>query len=77
MLAAPAPLRQADFARTLGRVLGRPARMPMPAGALRLVAGGFAEALLASQRVVPERATATGYRFRFPTLEGALRDLLV
>jgi uncharacterized protein (TIGR01777 family) len=73
---APGPVRQAELARTLATVLHRPNLLPVPAGALRLGLGEMAEVLLASQRVVPGQALALGYRFRFPTLEPALRDLL-
>jgi hypothetical protein len=75
---APEPARQVDFARTLARVLGRPAVIPAPAFALRLVLGrGMADALLlASARVLPRVALETGYRFQFPQLEGALRHVL-
>lgn len=74
---APQPVTNADFAATLGRVLGRPAFVPAPAFALRLVFGAMAdEALLASARVRPERLGRTGYAFRYPTLEPALRSVL-
>jgi uncharacterized protein (TIGR01777 family) len=74
---APAPVTNAELTKTLGRVLGRPTITPVPRFALRLAFGEMAEAtLLASTRVRPERLEATGYRFRFPGLEGALRHLL-
>jgi len=73
---APEPARNRDLARAIGRVLGRPSALPAPAFALRLALGETASAILASQRVVPRRALELGYRFRFPDLEGALRDLL-
>jgi len=74
---APAPVTSREFARTLGGVLGRPALVPTPAFALRLLFGEMADAaLLASQRVLPERLTESGYRFRYPELAGALRHLL-
>lgn len=73
---APAPALNRDLASALGRVLHRPALLPAPPAALRLVAGELAGAVLASQRVVPRRALDLGYPFRFPELEGALRDLL-
>lgn len=76
-LVAPAPVRNAAFARTLGRVLGRPALLPTPAFALRAAFGEMArEALLASARVEPARLAAAGHVFRYPDLEGALRHLL-
>jgi hypothetical protein len=76
-LAAPEPVRSREFAATLGRVLGRPAVFPVPAAGLRLLFGEMADvALLASQRVLPAKLEAAGYRFRFPALEGALRHML-
>lgn len=73
---APAPLRQVDFARTLGAVVRRPAFLPAPALALRLVLGGFATELLSSKRVVPAATLAAGFSFEFPELGGALTDLI-
>jgi uncharacterized protein (TIGR01777 family) len=71
---APAPVTNAEFTATLGRVLGRPAVLPAPAPALRLVFGEMAEGtLLSSQRALPERALASGYAYRHASLEGALR----
>jgi uncharacterized protein (TIGR01777 family) len=73
----PEPVTNAEFTNTLGRVLGRPTIAPAPAFALRLAFGEMADAtLLSSARVRPERLLATGYRFRFPGLEGALRHVL-
>lgn len=74
---APGPVTNAVFTRTLGRVLGRPTVAPAPAFALRLAFGEMADAaLLSSTRVKPERLLASGYLFRFPELEGALRHVL-
>ena len=74
---APEPVTNAVFTKTLGRVLGRPTVAPVPAFALRLALGEMADAaLLSSTRVRPERLQASGYRFRFPDLEGALRHVL-
>jgi uncharacterized protein (TIGR01777 family) len=73
-LVAPAPVTNAEFARALGRVLGRPARVPFPAPAVRLLLGEMGEALLlASQRVRPRRLEEAGFGFRHSTLEAALR----
>jgi len=75
-LVAPGIVRQADFARALGRALHRPAFVPTPAFALRLVLGELAdEALLASQRARPARLQSDGYAFRWPDLDAALADL--
>jgi uncharacterized protein len=74
---APEPVRNAEFGRVLGRVLRRPAVLPVPALALRLAFGRLAdEALLASTRVIPEALEASGYAFRHRDLEAALRHLL-
>jgi NAD dependent epimerase/dehydratase family enzyme len=75
---APMPVTNAEFARTLGRVLGRPAVLPAPAWALRAALGRDLadEALLASQRVRPAALAATGYRFRHENPEAALRHVL-
>jgi uncharacterized protein (TIGR01777 family) len=73
---APEPVTNAELTKTLGRVLGRPTVMPVPAFALRVAFGEVADALLASTRLRPERLLATGYRFRFPELEAALRHVL-
>jgi uncharacterized protein len=74
---APEPVTNAAFTGTLGRVLGRPTIVPAPAFALRLALGEMADAtLLSSTRVRPDRLLATGFRFRFPELAGALRHVL-
>ncbi len=74
---ALAPATSAEFARTLGAVLRRPAVLPAPAFALRLALGELAdEALLASQRVRPGVLAESGYRFRHDNLDTALRHLL-
>ena len=76
-LVAPEPVTNAVFTKALGRVLGRPTFAPAPAFLLRLALGEMADAaLLGSIRVRPERLLASGYRFRFPELEGALRHVL-
>lgn len=73
---APNPVRNAEFARTLGRVLHRPALLPAPACVLRLALGEMAGLLLGGQHLQPRRTLEAGYRFRFPELEAALTDLL-
>jgi hypothetical protein len=74
---APNPVTNLVFAKTLGRVLRRPAIFPMPAFAVRLAFGEMGkELLLASARIEPARLLRAGYQFRFPELEGALRHLL-
>ncbi len=73
---APHPVRNADFAATLGAVLRRPTLLPVPAFALRAVLGEGANALLEGQRVLPKRVQELGFRFKFPELRGALESLL-
>ena len=71
------PVQNADFARTAGRILRRPAILPVPAFPLRLGLGEMVEALLlASQRAHPKRLLEAGYPFRFEDLETALRTML-
>ncbi len=73
--AAPWPVRNAEFTRTLARVLRRPAFLRVPAFALRAL-GDLGRTLLASQRVLPASATAHGFGFRFPDLQPALENVL-
>ncbi len=74
---APTPVTNAEFTTTLGQALGRPAVLPAPAWALRLVFGAMAdEMLLASTRVVPRQLERWGYRFKHPTLAAALAAVL-
>lgn len=75
-LTAPNPVSNAEFARVLGRVMGRPSFMPAPAFAFRLAFGEAATLVLDGQRVLPKRLLEAGFQFRFPELEPALRDLL-
>jgi NAD dependent epimerase/dehydratase family enzyme len=73
---APAPVTNRDFTRALAHQLGRPAIFPVPRAALRVAVGEFADFLLASSRVAPRVAEATGYRYRHPELAGALEAAL-
>lgn len=70
---APQAVRNRDFARALGRTLARPAWLPAPAAALRLVLGEMADMLLTGQRVLPQAAERLGYHWRYRELEPALR----
>lgn len=73
---APNPVTNLQFTQTLGRVLHRPVRLRVPAVALRMALGEMSRLLLTGQRVLPARALESGFRFRFPDLEPALRDVL-
>ncbi|GBD10929.1 Epimerase family protein [bacterium HR23] len=73
---SPNPIRQRELAKALGRVLRRPALLPTPGWALRLLVGEVAQELLFSRRVLPKRAQEAGYRFRVATVEDALHTIL-
>jgi uncharacterized protein (TIGR01777 family) len=73
---APAPARNAELASALGRVLQRPALIPVPALALRLRYGQMASLITDGARVMPAKALVLGYRFGHPELEEALRSVL-
>jgi uncharacterized protein (TIGR01777 family) len=74
---APAPVTNREFTQALGRALRRPTVFPLPAFAARLMFGEMADALLlSSARAEPKALTAGGYAFRFPDLDGALRQAL-
>ena len=73
---APNPVTNAELSRALGHALGRPAVLPVPAIALKLLYGEMAEIVTGGQRVLPARLRDLGYEFRHPELEAALRDVL-
>lgn len=75
-LAAPESMTQGGFVRTAARVLGRPAVVPTPGFALKLVLGEMATLVVDGQNAVPDRLIRDGFEFRFPTLEPALQNLL-
>ncbi len=75
-LTSPYPLKNVDFERAVGRVMHRPAIIPTPAFAIRLLFGEMAITVLEGQRVVPERLEKEGFVFNYPRIEEALRDLL-
>jgi len=74
---APNPVTNAEFTKTLGKILSRPTLLPVPEFAARLAFGEMADALLlSSQRVAPERLQRAGYEFEYPDLAGALKQAL-
>jgi uncharacterized protein len=75
-LTAPNPVDDAELSRALGRVLRRPAILPVPGFALRLLYGQMAEIITTGQRAVPRRLQELGFGFRHPDVEPALRDVL-
>ncbi len=75
-LSAPNPLTNAWFSQAIGKVIDRPAFVPTPAFALKLIFGEMSTVLLDGQRAIPRRLIEMGFRFQFPDAESALRDLL-
>jgi uncharacterized protein len=74
--AAPGPIRNRDLAQAIGKALGRPAFMPAPGFMIRTILGEFGSVLLEGQRVVPGALLSKGFRFDYPDVESALRNLL-
>lgn len=72
---SPTPITNREFTRLLAQAIKRPALLPAPAFALKLILGEQASMLLDSQRVLPEKALACGFTFQFPDLAQALRHL--
>lgn len=73
---APNPVTNQEFSTALAKQLRRPALLPMPASALKLLLGEMSELVLGSQRVLPQRLLDQGFEFQFPTLESALQQIL-
>jgi uncharacterized protein (TIGR01777 family) len=73
---APQPVRNEEFTAALGRALHRPTAIPAPPFMLKLMLGEGATIVLDGQRVLPQRAQAEGYVFKFPTLDEALADII-
>jgi uncharacterized protein (TIGR01777 family) len=73
---APHPVTNKQFSKALGRALHRPSFLPTPRLMLRLALGKVTDILATGQRVLPARPLALGYRYQFPTLDGALADIL-
>jgi uncharacterized protein (TIGR01777 family) len=72
---APEPATNKEFTQELARALHRPAFLPVPEAAMRVLVGEMAEVLFGSQQVLPKAALDSGYRFQYPGLAGALADL--
>lgn len=75
-LTSPDPCDNLTFTKTIARVLHRPALFAVPAFALKLIYGEGAAAVTGGQTALPERLLGAGFQYKFPTLEGALKDTL-
>ena len=75
-LMSPQPVRNAELGHAISRVLKRPYWFPVPGFALKLVLGKMSSVVLDSWRCMPARLTESGFQFKFPDVEAALRDLL-
>lgn len=73
---SPNPVRNRELAKAMGRVLKRPAVMPAPGFAIRLVMGQMGSLVLFSQRAVPDKLLDHGFRFQYPEIEGALASVV-
>ncbi|MEH2308256.1 thylakoid membrane protein ThyD [Nostoc sp.] len=73
---APNPVRMADLSQTLGQVMNRPSWLPVPAFAIEALLGDGAIVVLEGQQVFPKRTVETGFEYKYPNLESALRQIL-
>lgn len=73
---APNPVKNRELANTLGQVLGRPAIMPAPAFMVRAVLGEFGNVLLDSQRAIPAKLLSHGFKFQYPDIRSALKEVV-
>lgn len=73
---APGAATNVEFTKALGKALGRPTIFPMPAAVFKLLVGEFAQIVLSSQKIAPQVAQETGYRFAHPEIGPALADLV-
>ncbi|PKN51865.1 MAG: TIGR01777 family protein [Deltaproteobacteria bacterium HGW-Deltaproteobacteria-13] len=75
-LCSPRPVRNADLGKAIGRVLHRPSFLPAPGFMIKLMLGEFGSVLLEGQRVIPRRLLDAGFKFQYPDIENALRNIL-
>jgi uncharacterized protein len=74
---APNPVRMADLSQTLGQVMNRPSWLPVPAFAIEALLGDGAIVVLEGQQVLPKRTVETGFEYKYPNLQSALKQILV
>ena len=73
---APTPVRMSDPCNALGQVMNRPAWLPVPDFVIEALLGDGAKVVLEGQKVLPERTQATGFSFKYPKVEPALREIV-
>ncbi|MBW4674012.1 MAG: TIGR01777 family oxidoreductase [Desmonostoc geniculatum HA4340-LM1] len=73
---APNPVRMADLSHTLGEVMHRPSWLPVPGFAIEALLGDGAIVVLEGQKVLPKRTVETGFEYRYPNLQAALKEIL-
>ncbi|MGB3532655.1 MAG: TIGR01777 family oxidoreductase [Microcoleaceae cyanobacterium] len=73
---APNPVKMKEFCQTLGKVINRPSWLPVPAFALEAILGDAAQLVLEGQQVLPKQTQQTGFEYKYPQLEAALREIL-
>jgi uncharacterized protein len=73
---APNPVRMADLSQTLGEVMNRPSWLPVPAFAIEALLGDGAIVVLEGQQVMPKRTVETGFKYKYPNLQSALRQII-
>ena len=74
---APQPVRNAELAEAMGKVLHKPSFMPAPAFMVKLALGEFADSVLGGQKVLPAKLQAAGFSFEYPEIEAALRHQIL
>lgn len=75
-LCSPNPLRNKDLGNAMGKALHRPSFMPAPGFMIRMILGEFGNVLLKGQRVIPRRLLEAGFKFRYPDIEEALKNII-
>jgi hypothetical protein len=75
-LVAPNPVTKREFGKAIGRATKRPSWFPVPAFLMKLFLGEVATLVLDGQRAIPQKLNELGFRFQFPTVDEALKDLL-
>jgi uncharacterized protein len=76
-ITSPNPVRMKEFSRELGKILKRPSMFPVPAFVLKILLGEMSEMILTGQKAIPQKLIEAGYKFKFPELKSALKEILI